>query len=169
MTIDEIFEKMKPIAIYKTGSSLFFTTNKDIDLILVYNTQDEINYYKQIVDGYDIHYRLKENSLFLGSYSDHYIELLKGEDVFERINVFDHREDYIDLLKRYITLFERHKEHYFKSWYHVLACVYILSNNSYSLTQEQLESMQIAHDTQIKQSDKEYCINFIKEQTYERI
>lgn len=97
------------------------------------------------------------------SYQYHYAYIGEhyGKDIKEYdYNILDHKKDYIDKLIAFY--YENHKKQD-KQWYHVLIGLYILENNSYDLTQEQQQQVQLAHDNQITDTAYNYAVNKIKD------
>jgi len=81
-----------------------------------------------------------------------YLKILIGEDTLnvKNLSVLDQREKYKQRLKDFLfkdfnNLLNKHNE-LPKDLYHVLTGFYILKNNSYDLTEEQISNINIVHD-----------------------
>lgn len=78
------------------------------------------------------------------------IQVLVGEDEdnLRDVNIFKQKEKVIVALKYFMN---KNKESN-KFLYHILTTLYILQNNSYELTEEQINNINIAHDEEDKES-----------------
>lgn len=78
-------------------------------------------------------------------------EIIAGEDSIDikKYSVLKHKTKFKETLKNYMpTIIDRYTEtgEIHKSIYHILTGLYILSNNSYDLTEEQIQNINDAHD-----------------------
>lgn len=81
------------------------------------------------------------------SYFDILMVKLFGDDVCPKTDIIaDHREAFIKDLKIKAKDLEQDIIHNQKRWYHILRGVYILINNSYEVTEEQRQEINILHD-----------------------
>ena len=146
-------------AIYTTGSSLILSKPKDKDVVRFYETKEEkrealIKYRHD--DPNDVHFDfVRKPRVFLGCYIYHFMKLVEGEDLhLNEFSIFDHKEEYIALLKRYAGWLPKKDKH----WYHILTACYMFENESYDLTAKQLEAIQRAHDKGITDAKYDYCL-----------
>ena len=151
-------------AIYKTGSSLILNNSNDNDLVYFFDTKEEsktaVDFFKkENNNGADIHFDyVREPSVFLGCYIYHFMELVKGKDLhLADFSVFDHKEEYMALLKRYAEWLPQDN----KKWYHILTAYYMYKNESYELTETQLKAIQKAHDEGITNAKYNLCIEWL--------
>ena len=80
-------------------------------------------------------------------------------------DILSKKDDYIQVLKRalnYVIEYKEQENKYHKWIYHILSGIYILENNSYTLTDEQIKNVNICHN--LIETDKvaelfEYCVN----------
>lgn len=164
MTIEDIYNNYKPIAIYKTGSSCFLENPHDKDIVLYYRTYEEADMARKnnsriIVEaGYDPHVVVEER-VCIGCYILHYMEKLIGEDVDFGFDFLDVKQEWLAKAKRLTkTLLDENKQ-----WYRLLTGVYIYENNSYEFTAEQLANIQKVHDDRaITPELKKHIIDFIE-------
>ena len=78
-------------------------------------------------------------------------EIICGEDVIDikSLNIFDIRDRFVQSLKDFMSRIDFYYEKdkvIIKAIYHTLTGLYMLENNSYELTQEQIENINQAHD-----------------------
>ena len=78
-------------------------------------------------------------------------EIICGEDVvgIKNVNIFDIKDRFIQSLKDFmprIDFYYEQDEVIIKAIYHTLIGLYMLENNSYELTKEQIEVINQAHD-----------------------
>lgn len=81
------------------------------------------------------------------SYLDPLMIKVAGEDVCPKTDIIkEHRQEFIDCLKIKAHALKIGKIKNQKRWYHLLRGVYILRNNSYEVTPEQKQEINILHD-----------------------
>lgn len=81
------------------------------------------------------------------SYLDSLMIKVVGEDVCPKTDIIkEHRQEFIDCLKIKAQALKLGKIKNQKRWYHLLRGVYILMNNSYEVTPEQKQEINILHD-----------------------
>jgi len=91
------------------------------------------------------------------TYLTHYQEALFGNSDITRFNILEHKDEYRNVLKESIKFINKmyiEKEYINKSLYHILIGLYILDNDSYDLTKEQLDNANIIHDGKEEDKDK---------------
>lgn len=148
-------------AIYKTGSSLLLKNSNDNDFVFFYETKEEARQalieFKRDYDGC-VHFDyVRPLKVFLGCYIYHFMELVEGEDLhLDEFSIFDHEEEYKELLKKFVNLPKESK-----NWYHILTAYYMFKNNSYELTESQLKDIQRAHDKGITNAKYNLCIEWL--------
>lgn len=144
---------------YTTGSQCFLDNPNDRDEVWFYETKEEANEARR-TRGLDrtinVHYDyVRPLKVFLGCYVYHFMELVEGEDLhLDQFSIFDHKEEYIALLKRYAGWLPKKDKH----WYHILTACYMFENESYDLTAKQLEAIQRTHDKGITDAKYDYCL-----------
>ena len=99
----------QPIAIYKTGSSCILDTSNDKDLVYFYATKEEarealIKY--RHTEKENIHFAPIDSvqKVFLGCYILPYMVKVSGDDIDLSFNFLQHREEYIELLRKFVDL-----------------------------------------------------------------
>lgn len=81
------------------------------------------------------------------SYLDKLMIKVVGEDICPQTDIItEYREEFIAELKQKALLLQTKKILNQKRWYHILRGVYILLNNSYEVTEEQKQEINILHD-----------------------
>ena len=153
---------MSRLAIYTTGSSLILKKPNDKDVVYFYPTKEEkieaLRTYRHDSE-YDVHFAVAKTCVFLGCYIYHFMELIEGEDLhLNEFSIFDHKEEYIALLKKAVNIYNRKS----KKWYQILTAVYMFENNSYDLTEEQLKDIQQAHDKGVTKKLYTYIIDYLE-------
>lgn len=145
---------------YTTGSSCFLEKHNDNDEVWFYETKEEATEARITrgagVKGIDVHYDyVRPLKVFLGCYIYHFAKLLEGEDLhLNEFSIFDHKEEYIELMKKYVSWLPKEDKH----WYHILTACYMFANKSYDLTSTQLETIQRTHDKGITDAKYNYCL-----------
>lgn len=144
---------------YITGSSLLLEKYNDIDQVWFYETKEESR--EALIKGerqsdINIHFDyVRPLKVFLGCYIYHFMKLVEGEDLhLADFSIFDHKEEYIELLKRYAGWLPKES----KRWYHILTACYMFENESYDLTSAQLTAIQRTHDKGITDAKYNYCL-----------
>ena len=154
---------MEKIAEYKTGSSLVLEKPNDIDVVWFYATkEDKYEALKKFTPSdfdYDVHFDyVRPFKAFIGCYIYLYMELISGEDLhLDKLSIFDHKEEYVELLKRYANYLPRES----KLWYHVYLGVSILDRGKSYLTKEQKQNAQLLHDNGINDKLYDYIIDYL--------
>ena len=154
---------MSRLAVYKGGSSLLLKKSRDTDLIYFYETcyeaQQERYKYNRIGD-IDIHFlKAIKPRISLWCCLYHFMELIEGENLhLDKFSIFDHKDEYIECLKVNITMPKANK-----SWYHILTAIYMFENNSYTLTEKQLEDIQQTHDNGISEELYQHIVKYLTE------
>ena len=166
MEINELFNKLQPLckAIYLGGSRVnkYIKNPHDYDYILfVDNDEDKRKLMIKIghifhlrgginINGLDDYMNIRiinEEEHSYGSYINKLQKKLVGEDVEFIFDIIDkNREEYINILLKTINKFENRKIKPTKRWYQILNGIFILKNNSYELTKEQIEIINDVHD-----------------------
>ena len=130
--IDFICFGKKPVDMCHIRRLLYFYQKKndlpaEYDLIQVRNKQNEEHAY--------------------GSYINKEMIKLVGEDIEFNFDVINKdRKEYIEILKNTIDKLNEGKIRNQKRWYQILRGYYILKNNSYDLSQEEIEILNKVHD-----------------------
>ena len=146
---------------YTTGSSLLINNPRDIDEVWFYEAKEECDKARTArglgEENVNVHYSYvgREPMVYLGCYIYHFMKLVEGEDLhLDNFSIFDHKEEYIELLKRYAGWLPKEN----KRWYHILTACYMFENNSYDLTSAQLTAIQRTHDKGITDAKYNYCL-----------
>ena len=151
-------------AIYKTGSQCILPNSNDKDYVKVYDLYSESREALKHNHDHSVDYHFdgidKMPRVFLGCYIYPFMELVEGEEIetLKNFSIFEHKDEYVALLKRELGLREASKQ-----WYHILIACYMFANKKMSLTKTQLKKVQEVHDNGITQELKEYCINTLNE------
>ena len=150
-------------ATYTTGSSCFLPNAQDHDIIHIYDTKEECRnaliHLKQ-EEGVCVHFETYPPRVFLGCYIYHFMEHLEGEELpLKDFSIFEHKEEYIALLKHHTTYLRKTS----KLWYHILTACYMFKNGSYELTDSQLQAIQRTHDKGITDAKYKFCLDTLEE------
>ena len=87
------------------------------------------------------------NRITFASYLDIYLEKIIGDEVRVKTDIiYTHRDEYIQVLKNQKSMLLDGTIENQKRWYHVLRGIYILTNYSYDVTEEQRREINILHD-----------------------
>ena len=150
-------------AIYYCGSVVILKNPRDVDIVYIYDTVEEIREalkHKPHDSEFNLHYELATPKVFLGCYAYHYMKRIEGEVMeLEQFSIFDHKDEYVLLLKQYADWLD----HTDKKWYHILTACYIYKNNSYDLTETQLKAIQSTHDNGITETRYKFCLKTLNE------
>lgn len=150
-------------AVYKVGSALFFDTNKDVDYAYFYDTREEkleaLKKHRR-KEGIDVHFHYKQEPvIFLGCYSNPYMELIEGEEIeaLKNFNLLDYKDEYIALVKTYVDRLPRES----KQWYHIYFGISILDRGKTKITKEQIKIAKKIHDNGIDDDLYNYIIDYL--------
>ena len=152
-------------AIYYCGSSVILPNPRDVDIVYMYDTIEELheakrNKKKRDTD-FNIHYELTTPRVFLGCYAYPYMRRIEGEDLhLENFSLLDHKDEYIAKIKEYVKFLQQHRED--KKWYHVYLGISILDRGTMELSQEQRENAQKIHDEGINCELYNYIIDYLE-------
>ena len=126
---------------------VFRTIRKDnLELkTIVKSLQDDYNVMVLTTTVFD------QQRFYDGSYQFHYkeISVLFGDPIHFAKEILLNKKDYIDVLNYSIErayYFEEKTGEIPKNTYHIVTGVYMLQNDSYDLTPEQIENINICHD-----------------------
>lgn len=159
MNVKELFDYLKPIAIYQGGSSVLLKEYNDIDIFVYYQTKQEArnaleNFNMGLVEqGYNIHFTsLEAKDIFCDRAVNYpFVKRLEGEEIDFSVDFSQHKEDIKHLID---TSLEKSKR-----WYRILAMCYMIGNGENTLTKQQLNTIQKAHDEKkISEYLKSYCL-----------
>ena len=160
---EHLFKYLQPycIAIYLGGSLCegIIKNTHDVDFICFSDKPVDMCHIRRLLYFYQKQYSIPENFDFIqvrtkqreehayGSYINKKMIKLVGEDItfdFDVINI--HREEYKNILVNTIGKLNTKKIRNQKRWYQVLRGYYIMKNNSYDLTEEEKNILNIVHD-----------------------
>lgn len=162
-TAEQLYQSLQPycVAIYLGGSLCegIIENPHDVDFICFSSTPREMNdirrgiyYYTKkhpLPENYDvIQIRNAQNEEHAyGSYINKKMIKLIGEDIIFGFDVIEKdREEYLQLLKTAAVDLSTGKLQNQKRWYQLLRGIYILLNNSYEVTEEQKNEINVLHD-----------------------
>ena len=162
-TANIIFKYLQPycIAIYLGGSLCegIIKNSHDIDFICFSDKPVDMCHIRRQLYFYQLKNSIPENFDFIqvrtkqreehsyGSYINKKMIKLIGEDITFDFDVIDiHREEYKNILVDTIEKLNTKKIRNQKRWYQVLRGYYIMKNNSYDLTEEEKNIINIVHD-----------------------
>lgn len=160
---EHLFEYLQPycIAIYLGGSLCegLIKNPHDVDFICFSDKPVDMCHIRRLLFFYQKYNKLPECIDVLqvrtkqkeehdyGSYINKKMIKIIGEDItfdFDVINT--HREEYKNILVDTIEKLDNKKIKNQKRWYQILRGYYILKNNSYDLTEEEINIINIVHD-----------------------
>ena len=157
--------------VYKTGSGVnpYINNPHDTDYI-VFLSDTEFDSFNQrkYNDGHLMKRQLSTygDVVKVWSYLWGYMQLVEGKAV-QLPNFFDKKDKWLAVAKSYLycngkrksPLDQNGKQR--KSFYHLLMGLYILDNNSFELTTEQANNVQLAHDGNLPQEIIEWLYSKI--------
>lgn len=160
---NEVYRHLRPycISIYLGGSSVqgFIRNPHDVDFILFADLPVNMCHIRRLMHFYKKRNNLDPKYDFIqvrtkrreehnyGSYINKQMVKLVGEDIEFKFDVIGtDRWEYKEILKDTIDKLDNGKIRNQKRWYQVLYGYYILSNNSYELTEDQKNILNIVHD-----------------------
>lgn len=161
--IEPLFEYLQPycIAIYLGGSVCegIIKNTHDIDFICFSDKPREMCQIRRLIYFYQKQVSLPENFDFIqvrtkqkeehayGSYINKKMIKIVGEDITFDFDVIEtHREEYKNILIETIDKLDAKKIENQKRWYQILRGYYIMKHNSYELTEEEINILNIVHD-----------------------
>ena len=157
--------------VYKTGSGVnpYINNPHDNDYI-VFLGDNEFDSFNQTKYN-DGHLMKRQLSTYgdvvkVHSYLWGYMQLVEGQAV-QLPNFFDKKDEWLSVAKTYLYYEGKRKSHLDqngkqrKSFYHLLMGLYILQNNSFELSTEQANNVQLAHDGNLPQEIIEWLYSKI--------
>lgn len=162
--IEQVYNlfKDKIKAIYQVGSSVIpflQDISKDLDYAILLKEKKDYKEIKEklrelgVLTNASVFFILDSDDITLTAYSfqNHYQQKLFGNSEHKRysIEVLEHKEEYYNLLKQYIEIELMRRK---KTLYYYVMGMYILKNNSYDFTEEQINNIRETHNLNI--SDK---------------
>lgn len=158
----EIYENIKDncVSIEQSGSSSlpFIEHSNDLDIMFVYDTEENANKSKQIFKklydrltlrkeyNLDIHFISLEKDMLQHSYAYqiHFLKPLLNFKNALNVDILSNKEIYLNTLKRTADILSKVSNKYeIKNWYHIYTGLCILKNDSYELTEEQVSKINL--------------------------
>jgi len=178
---EDVFKYLQPfcISIYLGGSRVegYIRNPHDIDFICFSNKPVDMCHIRRYLYFYAKNHDIPSNCDFIqvrtkqneehayGSFINSKMIKLVGEDIDFEFDVIDKdRQEYIEILKSTIYNLNHNKVRNQKRWYQVLRGYYILQNNSYDLTDEQIDVINMIHD-----QEEGWEVYKIKEEDLDRL
>lgn len=135
--------------------------------------KNKVDYLKEKYNAMVLTTTLFDQQHFFGSsYQFHYKNdcVVFGQEINFAQDILGNKNDYIQMLKyllEKVHYFKEKKNIILKDIYHILTGIYILQNNSYDFTSEQIENINICHEE--KDQDKmrillEWCTEWLSKQ-----
>lgn len=160
---ENVFKHLQPycIAIYLGGSMCegIIKNVHDIDFIFFSDKPVDMCHIRRLLFFYQQKYNIPESFDFIqvrtkqkeehdyGSYINKKMIKLIGQDIeFDFDVISKHRQEYKTILLKTIDRLETKKIRNQKRWYQVIRGYYILKHNSYDLTEEEKNIINIVHD-----------------------
>lgn len=153
----EIYENIKDncVSIEQSGSSSlpFIEHSNDLDIMFVYDTEENANKSKQIFKklydrltlrkeyNLDIHFISLEKDMLQHSYAYqiHFLKPLLNFKNALNVDILSNKEIYLNTLKRTADILSKVSNKYeIKNWYHIYIGFCFIENNKYELTDEQI-------------------------------
>ena len=150
------------MTLYRTGSSVnpYIKNPSDIDYVRVLDIGEQSPTKKECnTKTYEVH----ENEVELWRWNYKYMIAIEG-DPQTFTSFFELRDRYIARLKKFLFYKDKRKDYKdSKLYYYCLQGLYILENNSYDLTAEQANNVQLAHDGKLPQEVKDWLYERVAE------
>lgn len=160
---NDVYKYLQPycISIYLGGSICegIIKNTHDVDFICFSDKPVDMCHIRRLLFFYSQRKNLPENFDFIqvrtkqkeehdyGSYINKKMIKLIGQDIeFNFDVIFEHRQEYKAILLKTIDRLETKKIKNQKRWYQVIRGYYILKHNSYDLTEEEKNIINIVHD-----------------------
>ena len=177
MTYEEYFNqflniiKDECVGIYEIGSWKlpYIQSPHDKDVIFFVNTRKEHDIAKQKLKEFNFNWadarrqgccfhiqRIQDQCLIIVSYEWHWANELKHCDQHISYNILNYKEQYLQMLKDKIQgLIDGSQEYWNhddilyqqKIWYHIYTGFHILKNNAFELSNEEINNINILHDS----------------------
>ena len=162
-TAEEVYKYLQPfcIAIYLGGSHCqdYIKNKGDVDFICFADKPVDMCHIRRLIYFYYKHHNVSDEYDFIqirtkqkeehsyGSYINKEMIKLIGKDINFTFDVIDkNRVEYVEILKKTIDRLDKGQIKNQKRWYQILRGYYILKNNSYDLTQEEIDILNKVHD-----------------------
>lgn len=188
MNILDYYDYVKDncVAVYKTGSTIlkYLKNCRDIDYMFLYDTEEHAQEAKKkFFNKYD-RFKLHDNKIDIHFRSTEEFKDIWGfaremEIIFDNINymnsilsILEDKKEFINKIKYHVIMrkercLKNKKLNFYKikGWYYTYRIHSILKNNSYELTEEQKENINILHDMREEDLEKrkELIDNLVKE------
>ena len=160
---EEVYKALRPycIAIYLGGSYCqeYIKNKGDVDFICFADKPVDMCHIRRLLYFFFKKHECPENYDFIqvrtkqreehayGSYINKEMIKLVGEDIEFKFDVIDKdREEYKGILIETINKLDSGKIRNQKRWYQILRGYYILKNNSYELSEEEIDILNKVHD-----------------------
>ena len=188
---DVVCEDCKYVFIGGSYCSKLFSTSHDIDVIFVFEDKDtKIQGYRKMKKVENVlqilqstyntvvipvtleHIQKLKVYSYLYKYYDNLDWFLFGsmEEFNKNIpDILENRENYLTILKDTLDWVLKYQEKHLlipKGLYHVLTGIYIIKNNSYNLSEVEIQNINICHSynqNEEKQKLLDYCKSYLNE------
>lgn len=179
--LNELLSSLDYISCYIVGSSIssFIINKGDIDIVIITESGDRniipIDIRKNLRKNYNLDIHVCDKDFFTKNIHWHstFMQHYSGEDMSSEITLPLNNIEYTkqELVKRCKKLnherLEQFKDSVYKVkiWYHLYVILCYIHNNSYELTEKQIENINILHDRKEEDLDKrkELIDNLVKE------
>lgn len=161
---------MALISVYLGGSSCILPQARDIDLIYIYETQEEARealIHNKRRDS-DCHFASLEKELgkvCLRNYQYPFMRLVQGKSILEIENysIFEHEQECVEFIKGYFSWLPLES----KWWYHIYFYYEFFKNGNLELTNEILNTAQEIHDNGVSSEMRDIIVDFFNKKSYQ--
>ena len=145
--LQELYSRYDCEYILVSGSSVvpYISEPNDVDIFVVLKENDFKDYpFITKEDNLSIKFIKNTRTNPIIDYQDRFRYCYPEETVRDVINILDDKNKYLNIVKADIDSYiKEHNFYNLKNWYHVYITKCILENNSYELTEEQINNVDI--------------------------
>ena len=183
--LDEIYNKVKEncSSVYLVGSTVldsYISKAKDFDILFIYTDLESSRKARKILkENFNLaelktEFKLDiiqvpiDKNITIYSDAHRFRKLLYGEETIEpAVSILENKDEFKKILKIGIDKFKKRERSYYqiKDFYYYYYIYCVIYNNSYDLTEEQINNTNILHDRKEEdfQIRKQLIDNLIKE------